>query len=77
MGALIDALHALADFLTALAPSAEAGLAEIVPLVTALGVAGDPQSGSAVMRSSRSWAGAGHPSVALDASACEESLSAC
>ena len=36
MGALIDALHAVADSLAALVPSAEVELAEIVPLVTAL-----------------------------------------
>ena len=36
VGALIDALHAVANSLAALAPSAEVELAEIVPLVTAL-----------------------------------------
>jgi DNA-binding SARP family transcriptional activator len=77
MGALIDALHAVADALAARVPSTEVELAQIVPLAAALGVAYDAPSTPAAPWSRHSWRGAGRPNPVLNSFAREESLSAC
>ena len=76
-GALIDALHAVANALAARAPSAEVGLAEIASLAAALSVAYEPPSGSAVTSSRHSWRGADRRNTVLTRSATEASLSVC
>ena len=76
-GALIDALHAVANALAARVPSAEVDLAEIASLAAALSVAYEPPSGSAVTSSRHSWRGAGRRNTVLTRSATEASLSVC
>ena len=76
-GALIDALHAVANALAARVPSAEVDLAEIASLAAALSVAYEPPSGSAVTSSRHSWRGADRRNTVLTRSATEASLSVC
>ena len=76
-GALIDALHAVANALAARVPSAEVDLAEIASLAAALSVAYEPPSGSAVTSSRHSWRGAGRRNTVLTRSATEASPSVC
>ena len=76
-GALIDALHAVANALAARVPSAEVDLAEIASFAAALGFAYKEPSGSAVASSRHSWRGAGRRHKVLNRSATEASLSVC
>jgi len=76
-GALIGALHAVANALAARVPSAEVDLAEIASLAAALSVAYEPPSGSAVTSSRHSWRGADRRNTVLTRSATEASLSVC
>ena len=76
-GALIDALHAVANALAARVPSAEVELAEIASFAAALGFANEEPSGSAVATSRHSWRGGGPRNQVLNRSATEASLSVC